>query len=231
MEQHALDSFQKKIGYNFKKVLYLETALVHSSFSNEMKINKKEYNERLEFLGDAVLELITSDFLFRRYTGKQEGELSRLRATLVCEQSLAICARELDIGALLMLGRGEETTGGRNRDSILADAFEAVIGAIYMDGGLSEAVGFVQRHLLDKHEERRKFIDSKTILQEKAQNIYKKSLSYEVISEKGPAHDKRFEVRVYLGDEPLETGMGKTKKSAEQEAAYKSLMKLEKKSS
>ena len=195
-----------------------------------MKINKKEYNERLEFLGDAVLELITSEYLFREYVDRQEGELSRLRATLVCEQSLAICARELEIGALLMLGRGEETTGGRNRDSILADAFEAVIGAIYMDGGLSEAVRFVQRHLLDKHEERTKFIDSKTILQEKAQNIYRKHLSYEVISEKGPAHDKLFEVRVYLGDEPLETGIGKTKKSAEQEAAYKSLVKLEKKS-
>lgn len=230
MNRQALEDFQKKIGYEFKKILYLETALIHSSYSNEMRINKKEYNERLEFLGDAVLELVASEYLFKKYSAKQEGELSRLRATLVCEQSLAICARELEIGKLLMLGRGEESTGGRNRDSILADAFEAVIGAVYVDGGLSDAVGFVHRHLLDKHEERAKFIDSKTILQEKAQNIYKKRLSYEVVSEMGPAHDKRFEVRVYLDDEPMETGIGRTKKSAEQEAAYKSLIELEKRS-
>ena len=164
MEQ--LKEFQKKIGYQFQQEGLLRQALTHSSYANEHKMNRIECNERLEFLGDAVLELVSSEHLFAQFPQMPEGELTRLRASLVCEPTLAFCARELNLGDYLFLGKGEDQTGGRKRKSILSDAFEAIIGAIYLDGGFANAKEFIHRFVLNNVEHMQLFYDSKTILQE-----------------------------------------------------------------
>ncbi|MGN0294269.1 MAG: ribonuclease III [Lachnospiraceae bacterium] len=217
---------EEKIGYHFNKKELLMRALMHTSYSNEHRMAKLNNNERLEFLGDAVLEVISSDYLYRQYPDYPEGKLTRLRASLVCEQTLALCSREIDLGSYLLLGKGEAATGGRNRDSIVSDAMEAVIGAIYLDGGFDNARKFILRFILNDIEKKQLFYDSKTILQELIQSEHKDQLVYELLKEEGPDHDKQFTTRVMIGDTELGRGRGRTKKASEQEAAYQAILKL-----
>ena len=220
------EEFQERIGYCFRNPNLLRQALTHSSYANERRMNKLANNERLEFLGDAVLELTTSDFLYEKYPQYPEGELTRIRASLVCEQTLAFCTQEIDLGQYLMLGKGEDMTGGRERKSILSDALEAVIGAIYLDGGFANAKEFIHRFVLNDIEHKQLFFDSKTILQEMVQGHYEEALSYELVGESGPDHDKKYAVEARMGDRCIGKGEGRTKKSAEQEAAYHALLYL-----
>ena len=217
---------EEKIGYNFKDSHLLRHAVTHSSYVNEKHMKKADCNERLEFLGDAVLELVSSDFLYARFPQIPEGELTKKRASLVCEPSLAYCARQFGLPKFLLLGRGENMTGGRNRDSIVSDATEALLGAIYLDGGFEPAREFVLNFILNDIEHKQLFYDSKTILQEVVQGNYKESLHYELISEEGPDHDKQFSVEARIGDKVIGAGTGHTKKAAEQEAAYQALLLL-----
>ena len=187
-------------------------------------------NERLEFLGDAVLEVVSSDFLFHRFPEMPEGNLTKTRASMVCEPTLAYCAREISLGDYLLLGKGEDATGGRMRESITSDALEAVIGAIYLDGGLANAKEFIDRFVLNDMEHKQLFYDSKTILQELVQSTGEELLSYEILKEEGPDHNKVFEVRAMLGSREIGRGVGRTKKAAEQTAAYKAILTLKGKS-
>lgn len=225
-EENRLMELQRRLEYHFLKEELLGHALTHSSYANEHHLKREGNNERLEFLGDAVLEMISSENLYRNHPNMPEGELTKLRASLVCEPTLAQCAKEIDLGSFLLLGKGEEATGGRERSSILSDAFEAVIGAIYLDGGFTNAKEFVERTVLSDVENRKLFCDSKTILQELIQSDHKGTLSYRLISETGPEHMKRFTVCACLDETVLAKGEGKTKKAAEQEAAYRSILKL-----
>ncbi len=220
---------EEKIGYRFNNRELLKRALMHTSYSNEHRMGKLDNNERLEFLGDAVLEVISSDFLYHEYPDYPEGKLTRLRASVVCEPTLALCSREIELGSYLLLGKGEDATGGRNRDSIVSDAMEAVIGAIYLDGGFEPARAFVMRFILNDIETKHLFYDSKTILQEMIQSEHKDQLVYELLKEEGPDHDKQFTTRVMLGSTELGRGKGRTKKASEQEAAYYAILKLKEK--
>ena len=224
-----IESFEKAIGYTFKDKALLTQAFTHSSFVNEQKINKKPDYERLEFLGDAVLEMISSAFLFRKYPQKKEGELSKIRASLVCEPALAFASEKLNIRKYMQLGKGEEATGGRNKESIIADMMEAVIGALFLDGGIEESKRFIDTYVLTNVESMQMFSDSKSILQEIAQGQNLGAVRYEICGESGPEHDKIFDVRVFVGDKNLGEGSGKTKKAAEQKAAYEALLVLKKK--
>lgn len=226
MQKYELELLEERIGYRFQDISLLKQAITHSSFTNEQKINKMKDYERLEFLGDAVLELVSSEFLFRQYEGKREGELTKMRASMVCEPSLAFCARDLELGEFLLLGKGEENTGGRKRDSITSDAMEAVIGAIYLDGGMEKAKEFIYRFILSDLEEKQLFYDSKTNLQELIQGKLKKEFHYVLVEETGPEHDKVFFVEIVMEDEVIGKGQGRTKKAAEQEAAYEALLLL-----
>ena len=221
------EELEEIIGYHFKNKHYLTQALTHSSYANEKKLGKLGCNERLEFLGDAVLELISSDFLYAKFTQVPEGELTKKRASLVCEPSLAYCAREFGLPQFLLLGKGEDMTGGRNRDSIVSDATEALLGAIYLDGGFASAKEFIHKFILKDIEHKKLFYDSKTILQEIVQSDYKgKEIEYVLTGEIGPDHDKKFVVSLVVGDKTLGEGTGRTKKAAEQEAAYRAIIKL-----
>lgn len=222
----ALQELQEKIGYHFKEETLLKRALTHSSFANEQKINKLENYERLEFLGDAVLELVSSEFLYNENKDMPEGQLTRLRASMVCEPALAYCARDIDLGSYILLGKGEEATGGRKRDSITSDVMEAVIGAIFLDGGLENAKKYIYRFVLSDLEDKILFLDSKTLLQEEIQKKNSAQLRYELVGEAGPDHDKQFSVEAYLNDKLIGTGLGRTKKAAEQQAAYEALIRL-----
>lgn len=224
-----LKTFEDMIDYKFHDRKILRHALTHSSYANEKRMNKLDNNERLEFLGDAVLELVTSEYLYCKNSKMPEGELTKLRARLVCEQTLAACARDIKVGNYILLGKGEAATGGRERMSILSDAMEAVIGAIYLDGGFTNAKEFICRYILSDVENKKLFFDSKTILQEIVQSEYKEQLSYELIKEEGPDHNKQFTVMALVNDVELGIGVGKTKKAAEQEAAYQSILKMNKK--
>ncbi|MEE1037932.1 MAG: ribonuclease III [Eubacterium sp.] len=220
---------QDIIGYRFRDTGLLKQALTHSSFANEQKINKLKNYERLEFLGDAVLELVSSEFLFKENPNMPEGQLTKLRASMVCEPALAYCARDIKLCDYMLLGKGEEATGGRSRDSITSDVMEAVIGAIFLDGGIEEAKKYIYRYILTDLENKILFLDSKTILQEEVQKKNSGQLHYELIGETGPDHDKKFSVEAYLNDTLIGTGVGKTKKAAEQQAAYEALLKMKKK--
>ncbi len=226
IDDAKLNELEKSIGYTFKDKSLLKLALTHSSYSNELKINKYGNYERLEFLGDAVLELTTSQFFYMEYPDKKEGELTRIRSSMVCEPALAFCARQFNLQEYILLGKGEETTGGRDRDSIISDVLEAVLGAVYLDGGFDCADAFVKKHILTDLENKQLFYDAKTILQEKMQK-QGKSLSYELIEEKGPDHDKTFVIAAIIDGVQCSTGSGKSKKQAEQHAAYALLMKKE----
>ena len=220
------EMLEKKIGYQFKNKALLKNALTHSSYANEKRMKKSANNERLEFLGDAVLELVSSEFIFGTQKEMPEGEMTKLRASIVCEPTLALCAREISLGDFLLLGKGEEGTGGRERDSILSDAMEAVIGAIYLDGGFTNAKEFVIRFILSDINKKKLFFDSKTILQEIVQSRSKEVLVYELIKEEGPDHNKKFTVVAQLGNVKLSEGSGRTKKAAEQQAAYRAILQL-----
>ena len=226
MNRKRLNEFQQNIGYQFKQEALLRQALTHSSYAHEKNLKELMDNERLEFLGDAVLEVVSSEFLFKNHPEMNEGQMTKLRASLVCEQSLATCARELELGKFLLLGNGEDLTGGRERDSILSDAWEALIGAMYLDGGFTSAKEFILKYVLTDIEHKKLFYDSKTILQEIVQADDKGELSYELIGEEGPDHDKRFIVEARIGGTPISRGEGHTKKAAEQEAAYSAILQL-----
>ena len=219
-----LEELENKLGYHFHDRRLLEHALCHSSYANERHWDRLQNNERLEFLGDAVLELATSEFLYQNYPTMPEGEATRTRASIVCEQTLALCARDLGLGEWLRLGKGEELTGGRDRDSITSDAMEALLGAIYLDGGFANAKEFVHHFILNDIEHKKLFYDSKTILQEQIQSETEEAIHYELVKEEGPDHNKRFTVNVVLGEKVLGSGSGRTKKAAEQEAAYRALL-------
>ncbi len=220
---------EQKTGYRFQKFDWLVLAMRHSSYTNEHHIERLHCNERLEFLGDAVLELVSSEFLYTNYPEMAEGELTKLRASLVCEPTLAYDARALSLGDYLLLGKGEEATGGRQRDSIVSDAMEAVIGAIFMDGGFEAAKGFILRFVLDDVENKQLFHDSKTLLQEMVQKReQEEEVTYVILEALGPDHDKSFKAQVRIGDQPVGEGMGRTKKSAEQNAAYHALCRMKK---
>ena len=189
-------------------------------------MKKADCNERLEFLGDAVLELISSEYLFFENQTMPEGELTKLRASMVCEKALAFCARDLELGSYLLLGKGEDATGGRFRESITSDALEALIGAIYLDGGFANAKEFILKYILNDLEGKRLFYDSKTILQEIVQAKYSESMTYHLLGEEGPDHNKSFKVSVFIGKKEYGIGCGRTKKAAEQDAAYKTILML-----
>ena len=222
-----ISEFQKKIQYTFKNPALLEEALTHSSYANEHKAEGSVCNERLEFIGDSVLGFVCTELLFNKYPTRPEGELSKLRSALVCETALDKYAKSIELGKYLLLGHGEDLAGGRERPSILSDAFEALIAAIYLDGGMDNAKKFVLPFILDAiendpttHVLKR---DYKTSLQEIAQQNPGEIIKYTVVSETGPDHDKEFTVNVYLNSNLLASGSGKNKKEAEQDAAHKAL--------
>ncbi len=221
-----IDDLLNSISYSFKDEKLLITALTHKSY----EVNKTESgdvnNERMEYLGDAVLELVTSDFLYKNYKDMSEGEMTKLRASLVCEPALAIDAREINLQDFIYLGKGEENSGGRNRDSIISDALEAVIGAIYLDGGVDVATKFINTFVLNDIEHKKTFFDSKTVLQERVDAANLGTIQYQIVGESGPDHNKVFDAIVKLNDEIIGKGTGHTKKQAEQQAAIEAISKI-----
>lgn len=223
-----MTALEERLGYSFRNRALLETALTHSSYANENRASGIVCNERLEFLGDSVLGVTVADFLYRHFPDMPEGRMTRLRAELVCEQSLHRVALELHLGDYLRLGKGEEHNGGRGRASILSDAVEAVIAAMYLDAGMETAAEFIHRCLLDdvRAIETPSFTDYKTSLQELVQRHSGQVLSYELVGEEGPDHAKTFRVQVCLNGDPIGRGTGRTKKEAEQTAAANALEAL-----
>ena len=221
-----MKELEERIGYRFSDKHLMTQAMTHSSYANEHRLNKTECNERLEFLGDSVLEVVSSDCLYHKYQQKPEGDLTKIRASIVCEPTLAYCAEVIKLGEYLLLGRGEEATGGRGRASIVSDAMEALIGAIYLDGGFANAKEFILRFIMNDLEHKQLFFDSKTILQEIVQSQTEEALTYELLKEEGPDHNKIFETQVKIGDTIIGQGTGRTKKAAEQVAAYHGILKL-----
>ena len=218
------EAFQQTIGYTFRNEAYLETAFTHSSFKNERGLHR-DCNERLEFLGDSVLGMISADYFYHNLSHLPEGEMTKRRAACVCEKSLFGFAQEIDLGKYILLGKGEERTGGRKRTSILADAFEAVIAAIYLDGGIDAARDFVLPFLKKAAMQEPSFSDYKTALQEIIQKNPDEHLSYVLVGESGPDHQKSFEVEVHLNSNVIGSGVGRSKKIAEQ-AAPKAALEL-----
>ena len=226
MTPKLITEFEEVIGYEFKDKSLLQKALTHSSYANEQHLAPHSDNERLEFLGDAVLELVSSEFLYVNYSDLPEGELTKLRASLVCEPTLAMAAEELSLGNYLNLSHGEDKTGGRKRKSVLSDALEAVIGALFLDGGIEESKKLIFAHILTDIEHKKLFYDSKTALQEIVQGAYEEKLSYVLTGEEGPDHAKTFSVEARLGSRVIGHGSGGSKKAAEQEAAYRGVLFL-----
>lgn len=224
-----IKEFEKNIGYFFKDDNLLKLALTHSSYGNEVCKDKFYNNERLEFLGDAVLELTVSDFLINKYIDLPEGKLTKIRASIVCEPTLAICARDIHVNEVIMLGKGEDLSGGRFRDSIISDALEAVIGAIYTDGGIECAKDFIHRFILNDIDNKKLFVDSKTILQEMLQATYGAAPEYVLVNESGPDHNKVFETEVRIEGRTIGCGSGRTKKAAEQQSAYNAILDIKNK--
>ena len=224
-----LAEFQEILNISFDSLVVLNIALTHSSYAHQHNLKYNDHNERLEFLGDSVLSLIVSEYLYKKYRNKQEGKLSRIRAGVVCESSLASVARNLFINKFIMIGKGEELSGGREKDSLLADACEAVIAAVYLEKGLEEARKFVLEHLVEKIEvivKDHNYNDYKSKLQEYVQKNLLSAIEYRVIEETGPAHDKTFQIEVYLDNKCCGRGLGKSKKEAEQKSAREALRML-----
>ena len=221
-----MEALEEKLGYRFQQRALLENALTHSSYANENKARGCQSNERLEFLGDSVLGMVTADYLFRTHPDLPEGDLTRTRAALVCEGSLVEVAQQLNLGAYLKLGKGEDAGGGRERPSIQADAVEAVIAAIYLDGGIGSARKFIQRFILDRGDVVAVSRDHKTALQELVQRESGQVLEYRLLGATGPDHAKVFRVEVDLNGEAVGTGEGRSKKEAEQNAARAAIEKL-----
>lgn len=225
MEKFDSSEFEQILKYQFKNKNLIKEALSHSSYANENKKNRHS-NERLEFLGDSVLSIVVSQYLFEHFRHLPEGELTKIRASLVCEKSLYVFARQINLGHYIFLGKGEENTGGRERPSILADAFEAVIAAVYLDGGLEAARKHILRFIpedIDNKRQNINFSDYKTILQEVIQKNPEEKIEYSLVSESGPDHNKAFTVQVCLNSNVIGKGTGKSKKDAEQMAAKEAL--------
>lgn len=223
---------EDKINYAFKNREIIYTAITHSSYANERKAKKLKYNERLEFLGDAVLELVISEYLFKMYPNLPEGELTVTRAKIVCESSLAKCANDIELGKYLLLGRGEELSGGRNKFSILSDAYEALIGGLYLDGGLELAKGFILKYMesiIKNCVEGKVFYDFKTQLQEIVQQKSDQLIAYKIVDESGPDHNKTFITQVTINDVIFGKGTGHSKKESEQNAAKDAINNLQSK--
>lgn len=220
---------EEMLGYRFQDPALLENALTHSSFANEHRPESMESNERLEFLGDSVLGEVTADYLFRTHPDKPEGDLTRMRAALVCEEALSAVAEGWDLGAYLKLGRGEEANGGRSRPSIQADAVEAILAAVYLDGGIAEARRVIRTFILSREPETGSGQDCKTALQELVQREAGHTLAYQLLHSEGPDHMKRFVMGVTLDGEQIGQGEGRSKKEAEQMAAREALDKLKRK--
>lgn len=218
-----MEELERRIGYSFKDKGLLRTAMTHSSYANETR--QGECNERLEFLGDSVLSIVVSEYIYNNFTKKKEGDLTRLRASLVCEPTLAVFARKLGLGEFLLLGKGERRSGGGNRPSILSDGFEALIAAIFLDGGMEEARRFVLSYVLEEiaRPTDRKTVDYKSILQEIIQQNEGERIEYVLVGESGPDHDKHFTFEVHLNSNIIGKGGGRTKKEAEQRAAQEAL--------
>ncbi len=223
-----MKTLETKLGAQFQNPKLLDHALTHSSYANEHHLGSISSNERLEFLGDSVLGMIVADHLYRTFPDLPEGDLTRIRANLVCEGSLVLVAKEWDLGRYLKLGKGENACGGRSRPSILADAVEAVLAAVFLDGGLAHDRDIIQRFLLDRMEQvNRASRDHKTYLQELVQRKSGQVLSYELIGESGPDHNKTFQMQVLLNGQPIGQGTGHSKKEAEQAAANAAIERLE----
>lgn len=225
-----LNEFEDIIGYSFTNRELLITALTHSSFVNENRSKDPtlEDNERFEFFGDAIIEFYISEYLFNKYGSFPEGDMTKLRASMVCEQSLAECAKQIRLGEFMRMGKGEALSGGRERASITSDAFEALVAAIYLDSGNDTAVSrFIAEHLIKGLENKTLFFDAKTRLQEIAQQKGSNNLRYELISESGPSHNKTFEIAAILNEEEVGRGKGHSKKAAQQAAAEEAIRKLE----
>ena len=219
-----INELEKAIGYQFRNITLLQNALAHSSYANERWHDSLKSNERLEFLGDSVLGMLVADYLYRNFPNRPEGELTRMRADMVCETTLAAVANRLELGKHLLLGKGEEQGGGRNRDSILADAVESVIAACYLDGGMDAAVQFIQKFILvNVPVTKLHNADYKTALQELVQQKKNQILVYRLVGECGPDHDKEFHVELTLNGQVIGTGIGSSKKRAEQAAACAAL--------
>ena len=222
-----IKDLEAAIGYRFHNISLLQNALSHSSYANERWHNSLMSNERLEFLGDSVLGMVVADYLYRSFPNRPEGELTRMRADMVCEKTLAGIAGKIGLGNHLLLGKGEEQGGGRNRNSILADAVESVIAACYLDGGMEAAKSFIQRFVLvEVPVTQLHNVDYKTALQELIQQKKNQVLAYQLVGESGPDHDKQFRVELRLNGDVVGCGMGSSKKRAEQEAARAALEKL-----
>lgn len=219
---------EEKLGYSFQDPALLEKAITHSSYANEQKRGALESNERLEFLGDSILGQVTADHLYRTHPDKPEGDLTRMRAALVCEEALARVAHGWELGQFLRLGRGEEANGGRERDSIQADAVEAILAAIYLDSGIAEARRVIRSFILSRETSRSADTDHKTALQEWVQREPGHTLAYQMLKSEGPDHQKRFLMAVTLDGETVGTGEGRSKKEAEQAAAHMALKELKK---
>ena len=219
-----VNELENAIGYRFQNIMLLQNALTHSSYANECWHDSLRSNERLEFLGDSILGMVVAEDLYNRFPKRPEGELTKMRADMVCEQALADIAEKLDLGKHLLLGRGEEQTGGRNRASILADAVESVIAASFLDGGMEAAKAFIEKFVLcDVPSKQPNNMDFKTALQEKVQKRKDQALTYELLSESGPDHAKTFEVAVLMNGKTWGIGTGSSKKRAEQAAAKSAL--------
>ena len=222
-----LKDLEEAIGYRFQNISLLQQAVAHSSYANERWHDSLMSNERLEFLGDSILGMLVADYLYRTFPNRPEGELTRMRADMVCEKSLAVVASQLDLGKHLLLGKGEEQGGGRHRESILADAVESVIAACYLDGGMEAAKNFVEKFVLVYVPlNRPNNMDYKTVLQEKVQQKKNQTLSYVLVGESGPDHDKHFQVELRLNEQVVGVGNGSSKKRAEQDAARVALETL-----
>lgn len=219
-----IKDLEEAIGYRFQNITLLQNALTHSSYANERWHNSLLSNERLEFLGDSILGMVVAEYLYKQFSDRPEGELTKMRADMVCETSLAAIADKIGLGQHLLLGHGEDRLGGRNRASILADAVESVIAASYLDGGMAAAEGFIRRFVLTNVPVKRmQNTDYKTTLQELVQQKKNQNLTYVLTGESGPDHDKVFCVEVRLNDEPVGVGTGSSKKRAEQAAAQSAL--------
>ena len=222
-----IKDLETAIGYRFRNITLLQNALAHSSYANERWHDSLKSNERLEFLGDSILGMVVAEHLYRNYPDRLEGELTRMRADMVCERALANIARRIELGQHLLLGHGEEQTGGRTRNSILADAVESVIAACFLDGGMEAARGFIDRFVLtDVPVRKLRNADYKTALQELVQQKKNQVLSYTLVGESGPDHDKQFDVEVKLNGQVVGAGSGSSKKRAEQSAAAGAIEKL-----
>lgn len=221
-----LSELEDIIGYSFTNKRLFEAALTHSSYLNENRQDGLRDNERLEFFGDAIIEFYVSEFLFEQFKDFPEGDLTKTRASMVCESGLAQCAKEISLGEFIRMGRGEEMSGGRERASITSDAFEALVAAIYLDSGRDETERFIQKHLLESLKGKQLFFDAKTKLQEIIQRDSLNTLRYEMVSEEGPVHDRTFVAAVFLNDVEIGRGTGHSKKDAQQHAAFCAITKL-----